>query len=60
MSLKLELQNIISGNGEVRFGNIIQAINHYLRREKESISRLEKTKFLKVQEKKVLIDYIRC
>jgi hypothetical protein len=58
MSLKLELQNIISGDGEVKFGNFIQTINNYLRREKKAISGFEKTKFLKAQETKILIDYI--
>ena len=58
MSLKYELQNIISGNGSVRNGKIIQTINHILRREKEAISGFERTKFLKEKETKVLIDYI--
>lgn len=58
MSLKLELQNIISGNGEVRFGGIIQTINYYLRREKNAISEFEKAKFLKSKETEILIDYI--
>jgi hypothetical protein len=58
MSIKLELQNIISGNGEVRHGNLIQTIKLYLRREKKAISGLEKTKLLKAQETKILIDYI--
>jgi hypothetical protein len=37
MSLKHELQNIISGNGSVRNGKIIQAITDYLRRKKETV-----------------------
>jgi hypothetical protein len=58
MSLKLELQNIISGNGEVRYGSIIQTINHYLRGKKKAISESEKTKFIKAQETKILLGYI--
>ena len=58
MSLKRELQNIISGNGTVRYGQVIQAINHFLRRQKKSVSGTEKTKFVKAQETKILIDYI--
>lgn len=58
MSLKSELQNIISGNGEVRNGKTIQTINHYLRREKKAIFGTEKAKFLKTQETKILINYI--
>jgi hypothetical protein len=58
MFLKVELQNIISGNGPVRNGKIIQTINHVLRAEKKAISGLEKSKFLKEQEAKVLIEYI--
>jgi len=58
MSLKSELQNIISGNGEVRYGKTIQTINHYLRREKKAIFGSEKAKFFKAQETKILINYI--
>jgi hypothetical protein len=58
MSLKSELQNIISGNGEVRYGKTIQTINHYLRREKKAIFGAEKAKFLKAQETKILLNYI--
>ncbi len=58
MSLKFELQNIISGNGKVRYGDIIQTINNYLRREKKSISDLKEVKLFKAQEKEILINYI--
>ena len=58
MTIKRELQNIISGNGKVRFGDIIQTINDYLRRKKEAVSGFENTKFLKVQETKILLEYI--
>ncbi len=57
MSIKDELQNIISGNGEVRHGKIIQSISNYLRRKKKASSRLEKEKFLKKQEASFLINY---
>ena len=57
MSLKSELQNIISGNGEVRYGKTIQTINHYLRREKKAIFGTEKAKFLKTQETRILIEF---
>jgi hypothetical protein len=59
MSLKSELQNIISGNGEVRYGKTIQTINHYLRREKKAIFGAEKAKFLKAQETKILLNFHR-
>lgn len=58
MSLKLELQNIISGNGKVRNGDIIQTINNYLRREKKSVSGLKEVKLFKAQETEILINYI--
>jgi hypothetical protein len=37
VSLKYELQSIISGNGEVRHGGIIQAVAAHLAREKDAI-----------------------
>ncbi|MFN6040070.1 MAG: hypothetical protein ACK452_16490 [Bacteroidota bacterium] len=58
MSIKHELQNIISGNGEVRNGKTIQTIAHYLRRKKAAISEIEKTKFLKEQETEELMRFI--
>lgn len=54
MSIKYELQNIISGNGSVGKGENIQAINRFLRREKAAISPAEKAKFTKVEEAKLL------
>ncbi|MFM7015022.1 MAG: hypothetical protein ACKOX3_01725 [Bacteroidota bacterium] len=38
MSIKHELQNIISGNGKVRHGEIIQTITNYLRGKKATVS----------------------
>ena len=58
MSLKYELQNIISGNGQVRHGKIIQTIASYLRGKKKAVSNLEETKFSKVEETKILIGYL--
>lgn len=60
MSLKHELQSIISGNGSVRNGEIIQTITDYLRRKKEAISGIEKAKLLKEQETKILIDFVEA
>ncbi len=58
MTLKNELQNIISGNEQVRFGKNIQATLTYLRTKKKTISGIEKTKFFKKQETELLIEYI--
>ncbi|CAN5124507.1 hypothetical protein BH09BAC5_BH09BAC5_18910 [soil metagenome] len=58
MSLKHELQNIISGNGSVRNGKIIQTITEHLRGEKKAIQGIAKAKFIKEQETQVLIDFI--
>ncbi len=58
MSIKHELQNIISGNGSVKNGDSIQSFSSFLRGKKKSVSDAEKTKFSKVEEAKILIDYI--
>lgn len=58
MTLKRELQNIISGDGTVKHRKTIRTINHYLGREKKAVSGTEKTKFVKAQETKILIDFI--
>ncbi len=58
MTLKNELQNIISGNEQVRFGKNIQAALTYLRTKKKTISGIKKTKFFKKQETEFLIEYI--
>src|ERR1051326_7768144 len=58
MSIKHELQDIISGDGSVRHGKVIQAINRYLRGKKEAVPQAEKAKFLKEQETQDLIEYI--
>ena len=58
MSIKHELQSIISGNGLVRNGKIIQTITDYLRGKKKTIQGAAKTKLVKEQETQVLIDYV--
>ncbi len=58
MSIKHELQNIISGNGLVRYGKNIQTITNYLRGKKETVSNLKKDEFNKNEETKILIDFI--
>lgn len=55
MNIKNELQNIVSGDATVKFGENIQAIIEYLRREKKTISGIEETKLIKEQETKFLI-----
>jgi hypothetical protein len=58
MSIKHELQNIITGNGKVRNGEIIQTITYHLRGKKETVSTTEKTKLIKEQETQNLIEFI--
>ncbi len=58
MSLKHELQSIISGNGSVRNGEIIQTITDYLRRKKTTVPGAKKTKLIKEQETQVLVEFI--
>ena len=58
MSLKNELQSIISGNESVRNGKIIQTITNYLGGKKKTVSKPEESQFDKEQEEKVLIEFI--
>jgi hypothetical protein len=58
MFLKHELQGIISGDGSVRNGKIIQAITGYFRRKKKTVQGTAKAKFLKEQETQVLMEFI--
>lgn len=58
MSIKNELQNIISGNGLVRHGENVQAILKYLRGKKETIPNHKEKKLVKVEETEVLIEFI--
>jgi hypothetical protein len=58
MSQKHELQNIISGDGEVRKGKAIQSVASYLGRKKKAISGLEGKELLRKQETEILISII--
>jgi len=58
MNIKYELQDIISGNGAVRNGEIIQAINCYLIRQKETVQKTEGGKYLKKEEEESLLIFI--
>lgn len=53
-----ELQNIISGKSEVRFGNLIQTAISYLRTSSNSSKDAQGEKSLKNQEKENLITFI--
>ncbi|MEI6900496.1 MAG: hypothetical protein WCL00_11510 [Bacteroidota bacterium] len=57
MSIKHELQSIVSGDGTVRHGEIIQAINRHLRGKKKTIPGIEKAKPLKEQEATFLKEF---
>ncbi|MGV8993870.1 MAG: hypothetical protein ACOH1O_07190 [Flavobacterium sp.] len=56
--LKNELQNILSGKSQVRFGGVIQATACYLNNGEEASRTLEKEKHLKKQEAESLEHYI--
>ncbi len=58
MSIKDELQYIISGNGSVGNGKVIQSITEYIRREKEAISNLAEGAFNKNKETQILKGFI--
>jgi hypothetical protein len=58
MSLKHELQSVISGNGSVRNGKVIQAITDHLRRKKKTIQETAKAKLNKEQETQILVEFI--
>ncbi len=58
-TLKGELQNIISGDGQVRFGSLIQSVNRFIRREKGAILGIETPKLIKKQEEIILSGYIQ-
>lgn len=48
--MKDELQNIISGKSEVRFGDAVQAITRYLRGSKSPSNSLKTSKQIKSEE----------
>ncbi len=58
MLSKNELQNVISGNAEVRHGKNIQSVSNYLRRKKVTNQKAEESEFLKDEEAKILIEFI--
>jgi hypothetical protein len=58
MTVKHELQNIISGNGSVSNGKIIQSISNYLSGKEKAIPNSEKTEFFKTEETKILVQFI--
>jgi hypothetical protein len=58
MSLKHELQILISGTGKETEGNLIQTAAHYLRKSKEAGGTAQANEFTKEQEAERLIDWI--
>ena len=56
--LRYELQNVLSGKSEVRFGAIIQSIASYLKNGSATSSKAENAKQLKSEETKRLKDFI--
>ena len=58
MFSKNELQNVISGNAEVRNGKIIQTIANYIRESQRTSTTFKGSKLYKEQEKQKLELYI--
>jgi len=58
MSVKHELQNIISGNGPVGNGETIRSITAYLRRKKKAIPEIKGRELSKGEEEVFLKEYI--
>lgn len=56
--MKHELQNVISGKSQVKYGTIIQAATGYLKRSSRTSELVKGTKFYKTEEAKVLVEYI--
>lgn len=56
-SLKGELQHILSGKSEVKFGSTIQTITSFLRRSQETSKKAEIDKHYKKEETKKLIGF---
>jgi hypothetical protein len=48
--MKHELQNILSGKSQVRYGDTIQTIAHYLKKGKSSSTTFESSKSIKSEE----------
>jgi hypothetical protein len=57
--IKNELQNIISGKSEVRFGAIIQSITHHLKESTLTSQEVKGTKSFKRQETESLKKFIK-
>ena len=55
--MKYELQNVISGEGEVIYGNAIQAIANYLKRSTRASKLVEESEFFRKQETEILITF---
>lgn len=58
MNLKYELQNIISGKSEVKFGKLIQTIARYLKRGERASTLVEDNKQSKIKETEKLKPFI--
>lgn len=56
--IKNELQHIFSGQGEVKFGTVIQAIISYLAGSEESSEKNQQDKYFRKEETKRLISWI--
>lgn len=56
--MKYELQLIISGKSQVKYGTIIQATTSYLERSQSTSNLVKEDKYFKKQETECLIDYI--
>jgi Serine/Threonine/Tyrosine Kinase found in polyvalent proteins len=56
--MKDELQNVISGKGEVIYGNFIQTIASYLKRSTRASELVKESEFFRKQETEILIEYI--
>ncbi|MDZ7899398.1 MAG: hypothetical protein U5N85_15405 [Arcicella sp.] len=56
--MKYELQNIISGEGEVIYGNAVQAVANYLKRSTRASKLVKESEFFRKQETEILTSYI--
>jgi hypothetical protein len=58
--MKYELQNVISGKGEVIYGNLIQTVASYLKRSTTTSELVKESEFFRKQETEILIEYINA
>lgn len=56
--MKNELQDVLSGKSEVRYGTIIQSITHYLKNGTPASEEIKSDKHYKKQETARLEDYL--